>query len=224
MNRLRRRYHVVPAIVAAAAGLAIAGVSMAGAPATPTAAAPATTQEPQSYSARPDDLSQRGYSPYADRSFPDRVFFGDTHLHTELSPDAGLLGTNLDVHDAYRFARGETVISNTGQRVQLARPLDFVFVTDHAEYIGLAGLIRESDPALLSDDFGRFLYNGFNEGGQAMMEAFGAILEDAANGVPRFDSPETMRSIWNSLYLHRSHYCLVIHALKKNIFTACVMQ
>ena len=200
MNRSPQRSYVAAAIVVAVVGLAATSFSMAGGPAPPpsmpTGLAPA--QEPQSYSARPEDLSERGYSPYADRSFPDQVFFGDTHLHTELSPDAGLLGTNLDVHDAYRFARGETIVSNTGQRVQLARPLDFVFVTDHAEYIGLAGMIRESDPALLSDDFGRFLYDGFNEGGQAMMEAFGAILEDAATGVPRFDNPEATRSIWSS--------------------------
>ena len=56
------------------------------------------------------------------------VFFGDMHFHTNLSFDAGLVGTTLDVHDGYRMARGEKVISNSGQPVQLIRPLDFLVV------------------------------------------------------------------------------------------------
>ena len=78
------------------------------------------------------------YSPFVGRNFPDQVLFGDTHFHTELSFDAGLIGTRLDAEDAFRFARGEAVISNTGQPVQLIRPLDFLIITDHAEFIGLA--------------------------------------------------------------------------------------
>ena len=58
--------------------------------------------------------------------------------HTNLSFDAGLVGTSLDVHDGFRVARGEKVISNSGQPVQLIRPLDFLVITDHAEMMGLA--------------------------------------------------------------------------------------
>ena len=71
-----------------------------------------------------DFADQKIYSPFAGRAYADQVFFGDTHFHTELSFDAGLIGTTLDVHDGFRMARGETVISNTGQPVQLIRPLD----------------------------------------------------------------------------------------------------
>ena len=53
------------------------------------------------------------YSPYVNRGYPDQVLFGDTHFHTELSFDAGMIGTRLDVDAGYRFARGEKVISNT---------------------------------------------------------------------------------------------------------------
>ena len=158
---------------------------------------PLTAQEPEAAVTPEDFAPERVYSPFADRAYPDQVLFGDTHLHTELSPDAGLLGTSLTLHEAYRFARGETVVSNTGQRVQLVRPLDFLVVTDHAEYIGLAGMIRESDPFLLSDSHGAWLYERFNTGGAAAMEAFASMLEDAASGTPRFDSPEAAYSIWN---------------------------
>ncbi len=61
------------------------------------------------------------YSPYARRSFPTWPLWGDTHLHTGLSVDAGLFGARLGLEDAYRFARGEDVLSTTGQPVKLAR-------------------------------------------------------------------------------------------------------
>ena len=51
------------------------------------------------------------YSPYALRSFPSRVYWGDTHLHTGLSLDAGLFGNILGPEEAWRFARGEEIKS-----------------------------------------------------------------------------------------------------------------
>ena len=66
----------------------------------------------------------KAYSPYAQRSFPSRVFWGDTHLHTALSMDAGLFGARLGLEDAYRFARGEEVMASSGQPAKLGRPLD----------------------------------------------------------------------------------------------------
>ena len=56
----------------------------------------------------------KAYSPYAQRAFPSMPLWGDTHLHTGLSVDAGLFGARLGLDDAYRFARGEEVISSTG--------------------------------------------------------------------------------------------------------------
>ena len=70
-------------------------------------------------------LPKKSYSPNVDENYPKRVFWGDTHLHTSQSIDAVMFGTRLGPDDAYRFARGEEVISSTGQRVQLSRPLDF---------------------------------------------------------------------------------------------------
>ena len=121
--------------------------------------------------------SDRVYSPYVGRDYPDQVLFGDTHFHTNLSFDAGLVGTSLDVDAGYRFARGEKVLSNSGQPAQLIRPLDFLVITDHAEFIGLAPMIQQSDPALLADPWGKWVYERFNAGPEGRMEAFGNIIE-----------------------------------------------
>ncbi len=105
---------------------------------------------------RPGDLSSvKHFSPYAYRNVPDKVFFGDMHIHSNLSPDAGPLGTSLSAADVFRAARGETVRSNTGQPFRLIRPLDFLVLTDHAEAMGLATMVRESNPVLLSSKRGR---------------------------------------------------------------------
>ena len=139
---------------------------------------------------------KRIYSPYAGRNYPDQALFGDTHFHTKLSPDAGLIGTTLSVEDGYRFARGEQVLSNTGQPVQLIRPLDFLVVTDHAEYIGLAPMLRDANPVLLSDPYGKWLYDKFNAGTEGALEAFQSIVKDAATGTNRLGESEMVPTIW----------------------------
>ena len=63
------------------------------------------------------------------------AYFGETHMHTAYSLDAYIGGTRLTPDDAYRFAKGESVIVD-GQQLSRKRPLDFVAVTDHAEYLG----------------------------------------------------------------------------------------
>ena len=99
------------------------------------------------------------YSPYLNYNYPDRVFFGDTHLHTSYSTDAGMFGNTLGPDEAYRFAKGETVTSSTGLRTRLLRPLDWLVVADHAENIGLSPMIAESDAGLLKSDWGRKVHD-----------------------------------------------------------------
>ncbi len=145
----------------------------------------------------PEDLVQPVVtSPYAFRDFPDRVLFGDMHIHSNLSPDAGLLGTSLTPEDVFRAARGETVMSNTGQPFQLVRPLDFLVLTDHAEVMGLASMIRESNPLLLASDRGREVWEAFNSGQEAAQAAFGSLLADAAAGNDPFADIDMGGSIW----------------------------
>ena len=146
-----------------------------------------------------DFADEKVYSPYAGRAYADRVFFGDMHFHTNLSFDAGLVGTTLDVHAGFRMARGEKVVSNTGQPVQLIRPLDFLVITDHAELIGLAPAIRESSPLLLADPWGKWVHERFNAGEEGRMEAFADIVEKATvKGINPFSSDVLARSIWEN--------------------------
>ena len=63
------------------------------------------------------------------------LYYGETHMHTAYSLDAFIGGTHQTPDDAYRAAKGESVIVN-GLPHQIRRPLDFAAVTDHAEYIG----------------------------------------------------------------------------------------
>ncbi len=136
------------------------------------------------------------YSPYAGRDYPDEVLFGDTHFHTDLSFDAGLVGTRLDVDAGFRFARGEMVIANAGQPAQLVRPLDFLVITDHAELMGLAPMIQQSDPVLLADPWGKWVHERFNAGPEGRMEAFGSILQAGTAGINPMASNDAVRSIW----------------------------
>jgi len=99
------------------------------------------------------------YSPYPAKTFPNRVYFGDTHLHTSYSADAEMAGAIVGPEDAYRFARGEQIKSNSGLPVKLARPLDFLVIADHAENLGLAPMIAESDPALLKSEWGKKVHD-----------------------------------------------------------------
>ena len=97
------------------------------------------------------------YSPYPAKTFPNRVYFGDTHLHTSYSTDAGMIGNTLGPEEAYRFARGEEVKSSTGQPVKLGRPLDFLVVADHSENLGLAPALLEGNPELLKHPWGKMM-------------------------------------------------------------------
>jgi hypothetical protein len=93
---------------------------------------------------------RKHFSPYA-RKFPTRVYFGDTHHHTANSGDAFMAGDRLTPEQAYRFARGEEVVSSTGVPVRLSRPMDFLVVSDHAEGLGLMYQVFDGNPVFMAD-------------------------------------------------------------------------
>ncbi len=111
-------------------------------------------------------FSDQPYSPYANRTFPERPLWGDTHLHTGLSLDAGAFGNTLLPDDAWRFAKGEQVISSTGQPVRLARPLDWMVLTDHTDLMGFAPDLQAGKPGILADPKGLEWYEGYTAGGE----------------------------------------------------------
>jgi len=111
------------------------------------------------------------YSPYAKRAFPSRVFWGDTHLHTGLSMDAGLFGNTTLPDTAYRLARGEEVISASGLPLKLARPLDWLVVTEHSDGMGMVQDIASSAPNVMKSEQGRRWNKGMLAGGEASAEA-----------------------------------------------------
>lgn len=128
------------------------------------------------------DSNTRPYSPYADITYPTDVYFGDTHVHTALSGDAGGAGTTLMPDDAYRFARGEQVISNTGLPVKLERPYDFYMITDHSDAMGMITDLIAGAPNIMADPTGREMHEAFKQGGKVAMQATQRLISQFAQG------------------------------------------
>ncbi len=114
------------------------------------------------------------YSPYAGRNFPTQVFWGDTHVHTSASFDAGAFGNRLGAEEAYRFARGEELTASGGHKVKLSRPLDFQVIADHSDNMGFFPKLLAGDPEVMADPMGKRWNGMVTKGGQ---EAVKAALE-----------------------------------------------
>jgi hypothetical protein len=108
--------------------------------------------------------SKQSYSPYAGWNYPMRVFWGDTHLHTSFSMDAGAFGARLTPNDAYRFAKGEEITASSGQVVKLSRALDFLVVADHSDNMGFFPDLFAGKPEVLADPTGRRWYDMIQSG------------------------------------------------------------
>jgi len=124
------------------------------------------------------------YSPYAGRNFPTRPLFGDTHLHTSYSMDAGAFGARLGPREAYRFARGEEVTASSGQPAKLSRPLDFLVVADHSDGFGFFPLLMSGDAELLATPQGRKWYDQIKSGHGADA-ALDIIVSFSNNKLPK---------------------------------------
>jgi len=136
---------------------------------------------------------KKEYSPYAEDHFPNQVYFGDTHLHTAWSTDAGMAGATLGPDVAYRISRGETVTSHLGWKVKLVRPLDFLVLADHAENLGLSDYIQRSDPIILGNETGKRWHDMVKAGNgyDAFLEWLRAGENDLIN------EPRMARSVWD---------------------------
>jgi len=148
----------------------------------------------------------KDYSPYVEQHFPRQLLFGDTHHHSSFSVDSGLIGNRLGPDVSFRLARGEEVITNSGQRAKLIRPLDFLVISDHAEYLGIADLLNSGDPTLLATDVGQEWYKAMQEGGKAAWNIAVDITAEFSSGEPRFRDPQVERSVWSRVVDIASEY------------------
>ncbi len=141
-----------------------------------------------------------GYSPYAGRHFPNLPLFGDTHLHTSFSMDAGAFGARLSPSDAYAFARGEEVTASSGQRVRLSRPLDFLVVADHSDGMGFFPLIFQGDPLIMADPQGR-RWNQMVHAGQGAQAAMEIIRAFGTGSISQAIMPLPGTPAYNSAWM-----------------------
>ncbi len=159
------------------------------------------TDDPESLTA---SVRTQPYSPYAQRNFPNRPLWGDTHLHTAISFDAGAFGARLLPPDAYRFAKGEEVVSSTGQPVRLSRPLDFLVVADHSDNMGFFPELQAGAPYVMANEKGRRWNEMVNAGGQKAVEAAVEIITVFSQGkfpkdLESLPGSSVYRSTWDNI-------------------------
>lgn len=141
--------------------------------------------------------SDSNYSPHAGTEYPREVLWGDTHLHTSNSFDAVTMGVTLDPEAAFRFARGEEVVSSTGQAARLARPLDFLVVTDHSDMMGSMDQLIKGNEAFTANpdlrDAREKLLEGGPDLGKTLRSLISAVEGDASNPLL---NEGVFRSVW----------------------------
>lgn len=141
--------------------------------------------------------------------FPDRPYWGDTHLHTDNSVDAFGFGTRLGPEAALRFARGERVTATTGAETQLARPLDFLVIADHSDALGATRRLYDAPRWyvnwVMGDDTVLRWYDMMHESPQQSTKAIGELISAAAEDrIPEAmqadaeASEEATKDIWNT--------------------------
>jgi hypothetical protein len=138
------------------------------------------------------------YLPDPNRKYPTRVLWGDEHVHSGWSADAGLAGATLSPEDAVRFARGEQVKSSSGQMAQLHRALDWVALTDHSDAMGTISEMKGGNPEMMADPTVKRWHDMMAQGPEAAHTAtFEAISAQATHTLPKIlMDPKWMVSAW----------------------------
>lgn len=127
-----------------------------------------------------------------------QVFFGDLHVHTAYSNDAFGYSNDRTPDAAYRYAKGEPVTSTGGMSIQLRTPLDFLAVTDHAEYLGMFTAMAQPQHPLNATELGQ---QASSADVDVRYEAFGAFIRALRTGdVPTgFVDPANTLSVWQKI-------------------------
>ena len=136
------------------------------------------------------------YSPNVGQTYPNHVYWGVAHVHTGFSFDAGMFGVTLTPDDLFRVAAGGEVIMDNGVQFKQDRPLDWVAITDHAEYMGISDQIRSGDPALLANPQGKRWYEMSKTSPQEGVKAAIEAVVSMQSGKPVFDASKLTASAW----------------------------
>jgi len=151
------------------------------------------------------DNAQIIYSPYVEDDFPNNVYWGDTHLHTSLSFDAyGDGNTKMGSDAAYDFARGKVINGHDGVPVRISRPIDFIVIADHAEYMGVVQGVNTGNKLLQATEPGARWSEMAQEGD--ILQVFGEMVNDGANNHPRQLSDEFTQSVWARVIDYAEQY------------------
>ncbi|WP_432696087.1 DUF3604 domain-containing protein [Marinobacterium sp. YM272] len=150
---------------------------------------------------------ERSYSPMAGKDYPQQVYWGDTHLHTSYSFDAAMMGNKgLAPEDAYRFARGEEIRAHNGMIARLNRPLDFLMVSDHAEYLGLVPMVSAGNPEVLGDPVGARWAELLNGGPDEQLKALLEMNVDIAKNHKSMVNASVERTAWDAITAAADQY------------------
>ena len=129
-----------------------------------------------------DDPNRSGGS-VENTEYPEQVFWGDTHLHTDNSVDAFGFGNRLNAEQALRFARGEEVTATKGAKAKLSRPLDFLVIADHSDAMGATKAIKDAPRiALLGNEFLLRWHDMLNESDEGALQVTAELIDGAAKG------------------------------------------
>jgi hypothetical protein len=123
--------------------------------------------------------SNEARQPVAVAPYPQKVLWGDTHLHTSNSPDAFGFGNRLGPEEALRFARGEEVTATMGVKAKLARPLDFLVIADHSDGLGFVKKLADAPRFLLPNDTLKRWHDMFNAGPEQSAQAMAEMIDSA---------------------------------------------
>ena len=137
-------------------------------------------------------------------AYPEKVLFGDVHLHTSNSSDAFAFGVRIGPEEALRFARGEEVTSTIGIKAKLDRPLDFLVITDHSDGLAVMKKIYEAPGILIRDPtikrWHDMLHKGPDESMMVAKELIDAFSQHKLPAVmmDKQKAQENVRSVWDA--------------------------
>ncbi|MGL1885825.1 MAG: DUF3604 domain-containing protein [Reichenbachiella sp.] len=145
-----------------------------------------------------ENSSEETASDSSSSAYPTEVYFGDTHLHTDLSMDAGAFGNRIGLDEAYRFAKGEEVTSSGGLNAKLSRPLDFLVVADHSDGMGLFQAIQSGDDWVMKYAQGQ-RWNELINNGQGAVAAIELIKAFSQGTLEmNINDASLQKSVWTS--------------------------